>query len=278
MMSAREHVRLAAVGDIHYTQASRGTRQSLFSYMADTADIVLLCGDIIDYGLPEEARLFAQEISATVKLPILAVLGNHEYESGKQDEVQRIFTDVGILVLDGDAQVVHGVGFAGVKGFPGGFGQHALQAWGEESIKRFVQESVSETLKLESALAKLRTVPRVALLHYAPIAETVMGESAEIWAFLGSSRLEEPLNRYAVSVVFHGHAHRGRAEGKTQANIPVYNVALPLLRQHYPDRPPVRIYELSIQASEKTKTKRVQPDLRHPDGAETLAHNAPPNN
>ena len=268
MMPGKEHVRLAAVGDLHYTRTSRGTLQPLFGYMAENADIVLLCGDIIDYGLPEEALLFAQELTAAVKLPVLAVLGNHEYESGKQAEVQRIFTDAGIIMLDGDAHELYGIGFAGVKGFAGGFGQHALQAWGEDSIKRFVHESVNETLKLESALAKLRTVPRVAVLHYAPIAETVAGEPAEILAFLGSSRLEEPLNRYAVSAVFHGHAHRGRPEGQTSANIPVYNVALPLLQRHYPGQPPVRIHELSTRA---TAVEDTPPQPSEPAAA--LIHN-----
>ncbi|MGH6634724.1 MAG: metallophosphoesterase family protein [Gammaproteobacteria bacterium] len=244
--SVRERVRLAAVGDIHYTPASQGTLQSLYAYIAENADIVLLCGDIIDYGLPEEALPFSQEFTSAVRLPTLAVLGNHEYESGKQDDVRQIFSDAGIIVLDGDACEVHGIGFAGVKGFAGGFGQHALQPWGEEIVKHFVRESVNETLKLESALAKLRTAQRVALLHYSPIAETVADEPPEILAFLGSSRLEEPLNRYAVSAVFHGHAHRGRPQGRTQANIPVYNVALPLLQNEYPDRPPVRLYELPI--------------------------------
>lgn len=222
----------------------------------------LLCGDLIDYGLPEEAQLFAHELTACVKHPILAVLGNHEYESGKQDEVQRILTDAGIIVLDGEAHEVHGIGFAGVKGFAGGFGRHALQPWGEESIKRFVHESVNETVKLESALAKLRTPRRVALLHYAPIAETIAGEPIEISAFLGSSRMEEPLNRYAVSAVFHGHAHRGRPEGRTGANIPVYNVAMPLLQRYYPDRPPVRLHAITVGETETEASPETTPNSR----------------
>jgi len=262
MIPARERVRLAAVGDIHYTPASQGTLQSLYAYIAENADIVLLCGDIIDYGLPEEALSFSQELTSAVRLPVLAVLGNHEYESGKQDEVRRIFSDAGIIVLDGDACEVHGIGFAGVKGFAGGFGQHALQPWGEEIVKHFARESVNETLKLESALAKLRTAQRVALLHYSPIAETVADEPPEILAFLGSSRLEEPLNRYAVTAVFHGHAHRGRSQGRTRTNIPVYNVALPLLQREYPDRPPVRLYELPIGEgpADLGKVKVISPD------------------
>jgi Icc-related predicted phosphoesterase len=244
MDTKKATVRLAAVGDIHYTRASHGSLQPLCAQVTESADVLLLCGDIIDYGFPEEARLFTKELTTAVKIPTLAVFGNHEYEAGKQDEVQQIFTDAGILVLDGDASEVCGIGFAGVKGFAGGFGEHALQAWGEETLKHFVHDAVNETLKLESALAKLRTPHRIAVLHYSPLRATVEGEPAEIFAFLGSSRLEEPLNRYPVTVVFHGHAHRGSPEGQTKGGVPVYNVALPLLRRTFPDHPPFRLVEI----------------------------------
>jgi Icc-related predicted phosphoesterase len=238
-------VRLAAIGDIHYARSSRAQFQSLWSAVAESADVLLLCGDIIDYGLPEEAQLFTKELTSIVKLPTLAVLGNHEYESGRQDEVLRIFADAGIIVLDGDAEEIYGIGFAGAKGFGGGFGEAALQAWGEELWKRVVHEAVNETLKLESALAKLRTSQRIVLLHYAPIQATVEGEPPEIFAFLGSSRLEEPLNRYPVTTVFHGHAHRGIPEGRTKGGVTVYNVAMPLLRRSFPERPPFRLVEIA---------------------------------
>jgi len=140
----------------------------LFTRIADSADVVLLCGDLIDYGLPEEAIILAKEIAA-IKIPALAVLGNHEFESGKQEDVKRIFSDAGVMILDGDAHEVHGVGFAGVKGFAGGFGERALGPWGEDIIKRFVHEAVDEALKLESALARLRSHQRIVLLHYSPI-------------------------------------------------------------------------------------------------------------
>jgi Icc-related predicted phosphoesterase len=130
--------------------------QPLFSQVAQSADILLLCGDLVDYGLPEEAAILAKELNS-LKIPILAVLGNHEFESGKQDEVRRILSDTGTVVLDGDACEIHGIGFAGVKGFAGGFGEGALQPWGEESVKRFVHDAIDEALKLESALVKLRT-------------------------------------------------------------------------------------------------------------------------
>jgi Icc-related predicted phosphoesterase len=239
----RKMIRLAAVGDLHCTKNSQGTLQPLFSQVAQSADILVLCGDLVDYGQLEEAKVLARELT-NVKIPILAVLGNHEFESGQTSEVQRVLGDAGVVFLDGDACEVMGIGFAGVKGFAGGFGESALQPWGEPSIKNFVNESVAETLKLESALAKLRTTKRIALLHYSPIQATVEGEPMQIFPFLGSSRLEEPLNRYPVTAVFHGHAHRGTPEGRTQNGVPVYNVAMKLLQRSFPDRPPFRILEL----------------------------------
>jgi Icc-related predicted phosphoesterase len=160
------------------------------------------------------------------------------------DEIVRILTDAGVHVLDGDSVEIQGVGFAGVKGFAGGFGRGTLGPWGERAIKAFVQESVNEALKLESALARLKTQHRIAILHYAPVQGTVEGEPLEIYPWLGSSRLEEPLTRYRVSAVVHGHAHKGAAEGKTTTGIPVYNVAIQVLRARYPDQPPFRIIEV----------------------------------
>jgi Icc-related predicted phosphoesterase len=238
-----QHVRIAAVGDIHCTKSSQGALQPIFAAVAEEADILVLCGDLTDYGQPEEAHVLVRELSS-VRVPVVAVLGNHDFESGEQDAVKDILCTGGVQVLDGDACEVKGVGFAGVKGFGGGFGPRALGPWGEDTIKAFVREAVDEALKLESALARLRVEHRVALLHYSPIQATVEGEPESIFPFLGSSRLEEPLNRYPVTAVFHGHAHHGSLEGRTQTNIPVYNVSAPLLRQHFPDRPPFRVVEI----------------------------------
>jgi len=237
-------VRVAAVADLHCAKAmAAGTFQPLFAQVAERADVLALAGDLTDYGLPEEARLLVRELSAA-KVPIVAVFGNHDYESERHDEVKQILTDGGVSVLDGDSVEIHGVGFAGVKGFAGGFGERALQSWGEPILKRFVREAVDEALKLESALARLRTSHRIALLHYSPIRATVECEAPEITPFLGSSRLEDPLNRYPVFAVLHGHAHRGSLEGRTATGVPVYNVALPLLRRRYPDQPAFRIIEV----------------------------------
>jgi Icc-related predicted phosphoesterase len=244
MPTGEGNVRIAAMADIHCTRTSQGSLQQLLTSISETADVFLMCGDLTDYGLPEEAHTLAKELSATMKIPVIAILGNHDYESGKQLEIKKILSDAGVHVLDGDACEIHGIGFAGVKGFAGGFGRGTLEPWGEPAIKHFVHEAVDQALKLEAALARLHTSQRVALLHYAPIQTTVEGEPPEIFPFLGSGRLEEPLNRYAVTVVFHGHAHHGSPEGRTKGGVPVYNVAVPVLRHAYPDRLPFRIVEI----------------------------------
>jgi Icc-related predicted phosphoesterase len=177
------------------------------------------------------------------------VLGNHDYESNEQEEIVAILRGAGVTMLDGDAIELRGVGFAGVKGFAGGFGRGALGPWGEAATKAFVHEAINEALKLESALARLRTVSRIAVLHYAPICETVEGEPEQIWPYLGSSRLEEPLTRFEVTAVFHGHAHKGRPEGKTKGGIPVFNVAMPLMKSAFPDRLPYRLLEVEAELS-----------------------------
>ncbi len=236
-------MRIAAMADLHCTKVAQDVLTSALAHVREHADVLVLCGDLTDYGLPEEAKLLARDLGAA-RVPIVGVLGNHDYESGKQDEVVSILTDAGVKILDGDAVEIDGVGFAGIKGFAGGFNERMLGAWGEEGIKRFVHEAIDEALKLESALARLRTPHRVVLMHYSPVRQTVEGEPLEIFPFLGSSRLEDPVNRHPVNVVFHGHAHRGALEGQTRSGVPVYNVALPLLRRTLPESPAFRVVDL----------------------------------
>jgi Icc-related predicted phosphoesterase len=245
-MDEEKHpVRIAAVGDLHCTKDMAGALRPVFQTVKGRADVLILCGDLTDYGLPEEAHVLAKEL-AGLDVPILGVLGNHDYQSGHVDEVVKILGDEGhVRILDGDSTILHGLGFAGVKGFCGGFGRGTLGPWGEPAIKAFVKEALDEALKLESALARLRTERRVAILHYAPIRETVEGEPNEIFSFLGCSRLEEPLERWPVTVAFHGHAHRGSLEGKTRVGTPVYNVAMPLLRRQLDAELPIRFVELA---------------------------------
>ena len=240
-MAKKDGLRLAAVSDIHYGRQSRGRYTELFSQASAEADVLAICGDLTDYGTPEEATLLVADLRENVRIPMLAVLGNHDFESGEEDELKTVLEDAGIEVLDGGAVEIDGVGFAGVSGFGGGFGDRMLNAWGERLIKDFVQAAVDEELKLEQALSRLQTPTRVALLHYSPIRETVEGEPLEIFPFLGSSRLEEPLNRYEVTAAFHGHAHHGLPEGKTSKGCPVYNVSIAVLRDAFPDKQPFRV-------------------------------------
>jgi Icc-related predicted phosphoesterase len=209
--------------------------------MSAAADVIVLCGDLTDYGLPDEARVLVREIGAARQVPMVAVLGNHDYESGASDQVKLILSEAGVHVLDGGGCEIGSVGFAGVKGLGGGFGERSLQPWGEDIMKRFVRETVDEALKLESALARLRAGSRIAVLHYSPVRDTVEGEPPEIFPFLGSSRLEEPLLRYPVAAVFHGHAHHGQLEGRMRDGTPVYNVCLPLLKGLRPGEAPFRV-------------------------------------
>ena len=247
-MTDKNTLRIAAVADIHVKKTSAGAFQPMFAQVTENADVLLLCGDLTDYGTVEEAKILAKEITSSLRIPALAVMGNHDLESNLEKHLTSILADAVVVMLDGDSYEVHGVGFAGVKGFAGGFGRRALGAWGEQIIKDFVHEAINESLKLEAALARLRTSQKVAVLHYSPIQATVNGEPPEIIAFLGSSRLEEPLDRYRVNAVFHGHAHRGSPEGRTKGGAPVYNVAMPVLSAAFPDRPPFRIVEIPVTA------------------------------
>lgn len=245
----KRRVRIAAIGDLHVRKTSAGQLAPLLAPLNDVADMLLLCGDLTDYGTVEEAHVLAKELAA-IRVPIVGVLGNHDYQSGLEGEVARILVDAGVRVLDGDSTEVLGIGVAGVKGFVGGFGRGTLGPWGEPLIKRFVQEAIDEALKLEAALQRLRMARKIAITHYAPIRATVEGEPPEIFAYCGCGRLEEPLHRYSVDLVFHGHAHHGSPEGRTENGIPVYNVAMPLLRRLHADGHAFRVVELDVPEAE----------------------------
>lgn len=229
-------IKIAALADIHVGQNSKGSFVDIFSQISNEADVLLLCGDLTTRGLPEEIEILAQDLTAC-KIPVLAVMGNHDHESGKHEELKQILIRSRVNVLDGTADVINDVGFAGTKGFCGGFDKYMLSSFGEEPIKKFVDSGVQESLKLEKAISSLQNEHKIVLLHYSPILETVKGEPEAIFSFLGSSRLAEPIDRYNVSAVFHGHAHHGSPEGKTIKGIPVYNVAYPLLKKASPKKP-----------------------------------------
>ncbi|MFU8803863.1 MAG: metallophosphoesterase family protein [Bradymonadaceae bacterium] len=236
--------RIAAVADLHYGRTPHVNLRELFIAASTCCDVLLLCGDLTDHGTDQEVDLLAEDLASYVDVPVLGVLGNHDYDSERPDEVSERLAKAGVQMLDGQFVEIDGVGFAGISGFGGGFDRRALHPFGETATKHFVQATIDEVLKLESALTRMDMEHRVVLLHYAPIRQTVEGEPLEILPFLGSSRLEDPLNHYDVTVAFHGHAHKGSPEGRTTGDVPVYNVSMPLLQRHYPDRPPFRLFEI----------------------------------
>ena len=216
---------VAAIGDLHVSENSERRYRELFAEISERADVLALCGDLTNFGKTPEAEILAEDLRGCT-IPVVGVLGNHDYECGQPEKVKEILHQAGVTILDEEAAVIEGIGFAGVKGFIGGFGRGELGAFGEDAIKVFVDESIHEARKLENALRTLRTEKVVAVLHYSPIPETVEGEPKEIFPFLGSSRLAEAVDRFDnVKAVVHGHAHRGAFRGTTPGGVPVYNCA-----------------------------------------------------
>jgi uncharacterized protein len=235
-------MRVAATADLHFSPQSYAKLQDQFERVRDEADVLVLAGDLTNYGLPNEMEPLLN-VLVRMRVPTIAVLGNHDYESGKEEELCQMMIAAGVKVLNGSAYERDGVGFAGTKGFVGGFGRGVLTAFGEREIKDFVRASIDEALKLERAMSQLRTKKRVVVLHYSPIAETVQGEAPEIFPFLGTSRLAEVVDRHGADLVLHGHAHHGSPQGRTTAGIAVHNVAISLLQAQQP--PSVyRIFDL----------------------------------
>jgi Icc-related predicted phosphoesterase len=235
-------MRIAATADLHFSPQSYDRIREPFSHVRDEADVLVIAGDLTNYGTPEEMHSLLNAL-VRLRVPIVAVLGNHDYESGQEQELMKMMTTEGIKVLDGSSYERDGVGFAGAKGFIGGFGRGVLTAFGEKEIKAFVQASIDETMKLERALSMLRTDKIVIVTHYSPVVETVRGEAPEIWPYMGSSRLAEVIDRHGAVLAIHGHAHHGQLEGKTTGGVPVHNVALGLLMAQQPPRP-YRILEV----------------------------------
>ncbi len=220
---------VAAIGDLHVSEARGANLRELFSEISSKAGALVLCGDLTDVGSPREAELLAEDLRAC-SVPIVAVLGNHDHESGRVDELRSILKNAEVRLLDGQSCEIGGVAFIGAKGFMGGFGKRMLASFGETMVRSFVAEAMNEAIRLENAMRAVRNERAVVVLHYAPIAETVEGEPPEIFPFLGSSRLAETIDRFKVSAVVHGHAHHGRYEGRTPAGSPVYNVAFAIAK------------------------------------------------
>jgi len=226
-------IRLAALGDLHVGENISHPYRELFARISREADILALCGDLTNFGKTPEAEILAEDLNACA-IPVVGVLGNHDYECGQPQEVARILHQAGVKLLDGEAYEIEGIGFAGGKGFIGGYGRNMLSAFGEPAIKAFVQAAVDENLKLETSLRMLKTARTVVVLHYSPIAETLEGEPPEIFPFLGSARMGETIDRFdGVRCVLHGHAHSGVYEGRTPGGVPVYNVARPVLKRRF---------------------------------------------
>lgn len=232
MEDVAKKMRIGAVADVHVREGDKGKWVDYFKDISSQVDVLIIAGDLTDTGDEGEAQILADELKACT-VPVVAVLGNHDFEKGRQKLIRQILLKQGVHILDGEAVVIGNVGFAGIKGFGGGFDKFMLSFFGEGAMKAFVQEAVDEALHLERALARLdsehQEVKKIAVLHYSPIKETVIGEPEVIFPFLGCSRLAEPLNRHNVVAAFHGHAHMGTLEGRTSESIPVYNVAKPIL-------------------------------------------------
>ena len=232
MTDTRKITRIAAVGDIHVRESDRGKWRDYFKTVSVQADILILAGDLTDTGHVADAETLSEELKACT-IPVVGVLGNHDYEADEQAAIKKALQRENVHILDGDSVVIGNVGIAGIKGFGGGFDQHMLPLWGEKMNKQFVQEAVNEALCLDRALAKLDSehtdLKKIVVMHYSPIKATVVGEPEPIFPFLGSSRLVEPINRREVVAAFHGHAHIGTLEGATSKGVKVFNVSKPLL-------------------------------------------------
>lgn len=234
MENGTKKTRIAAIADIHARVTDKGNWVECFKEVSAKADVLLIAGDLTDTGDEQEAQVLADELKVCT-IPVVAVLGNHDYEKGRQKTIRQILLSDRVHLLDGEAFVVNDVGIAGVKGFGGGFDNHMLSMFGEEAMKAFVQEALNEALHLDRALARLdqdhENIKKIALLHYSPIKETVEGEPEVIFPFLGCSRLAEPLSRRGVVAAFHGHAHIGKLEGEASGGVKVFNVARSVLQK-----------------------------------------------
>lgn len=224
MNDRQNTVKVAALADLHIKDMPETSYRDLFTEISGAADVLVLAGDLTDLGRPKQAENLAADLAACT-IPVVAVLGNHDYEGGEAEQLGAILEAAKVHLLDGRHVEIAGVGFVGVKGFAGGFGRFMLSSFGEPAIKGMVAEGIDQAMRLENAMRQVRAERAVVVLHYAPVVDTVIGEPPEIYPFLGSSRLAETIDRFEVSAVVHGHAHRGAYQGRTPRGTPVYNVA-----------------------------------------------------
>lgn len=236
-------IRIAAIGDIHIRNDSKFIGFENYESLNQNADLLLLCGDLTNMGTIEEAKVLST-LLRKLHIPVAGVFGNHDYTSDQFEEIRKILKEDGHLIfLDEAPYELENIGFVGVKGFGGGFDNHMLSSFGEPALKQYVHEVINESLHLESLLSQLTTDKKIVVMHYSPIKETCIGEPEEIYSFLGSSHLVEPINNLNADLVFHGHAHYGTHQGKTLKDIPVFNVSLEVLKKEN-ERNPLKIFEL----------------------------------
>jgi Icc-related predicted phosphoesterase len=233
MTSGSASAKVAVVGDLHVTEDCVSPYRDLFARMSDESDAIVLCGDLTNFGKTSEAEILAEDLQRS-SVPVLGVLGNHDYECDQPEKVSEILQQAGMTILDEQPMELNGVGFAGVKGFMGGFGRGEMHNFGEPEAKAFIGTALDEARKLENSLRSLRTERAMAVLHYAPIPGTLEGEPVEIYQYLGSQRLADAIDRFDfIGAVVHGHAHLGAHEGRTPRGTPVYNCSLPVLRRKF---------------------------------------------
>jgi Icc-related predicted phosphoesterase len=250
-------IRVAAVGDLHYGVGSADILRPSLEHLPERADLLLLAGDLTRCGGAEEVKLLAADLRQ-LSIPVVAVLGNHDYHADREQEVRAVLERANVRVLEGESVTLDvnetSVGIAGTKGFGGGFrGAHGSD-FGEPEMKAFVRHTRTLAERLEVALGSLKSDIRIALLHYSPIEATLVGERLEIYPFLGSYLLAEAIDRAGADIVFHGHAHHGSERGRTPGGVPVRNVAQPVIRHAYnvysidPNRPAIGTHESQSRA------------------------------
>jgi Icc-related predicted phosphoesterase len=246
IMEENKKFKIAAVADIHVKSTDKGVWTDYFKEVSKKANVLIIAGDLTNTGDEAEAEVLHEELKVC-SIPVIAVMGNHDHEKGRYKLIRQILQGEYVHVLDGESIVIENIGFAGIKGFGGGFDNHMLSMFGEEALKKFVEEGVNEALKLDRALTHIEksneNMKKIAVIHYSPVKATIVGEPEPIYPFLGCSRLAEPLSRNNVVAVFHGHAHRGNLAGETQGGVKVFNVSRPvLLKAGYAS--PFFIYEV----------------------------------
>ena len=229
-------IRIAAAGDIHCSEARRSAIERAFASLGTDVDVVLLAGDLTTYGEPEQAAVLA-DAARDLRAPVVAVLGNHDWHSNRQEEIARLLAHAGVTILDRSWTTLDvrgtSIGIVGTKGFVGGFPDSQLPDFGEPLLRQVYAETTAEVRALEQGLVAISGCPvRIVLLHYSPTTTTLEGEPRTIWAFLGTDRMGPPIELHRPDLVLHGHGHAGTFAGLV-GDVPVFNVAVPVIRRDF---------------------------------------------